>query len=408
MDVRRKLAVLADAAKYDASCAGSVRSGTAPEADLGIYRSIGVDGRPLALLKILLSNECIYDCHYCVHRRSSDVERASFSPGEVIALTLDYHRRGLIDGLFLSSGVSQSPDDTMEQLVDVARTLRRDHHYFGYIHLKTIPDASGELVAEAGRWADRLSVNVEMPRQRDLDRVAPEKSLVQITSAMGSIRDRIEESVAEQKRSPRAPRFAPSGQTTQMVIGATDATDADILFSSSSLYARQRLRRIYYSAYVPIPDAPGDLPEQAPPALRERRLYQADWLMREYGFSAGDLTPPGAENLDLSMDPKLGWALRNRDRFPVDVNRATKSQLLRVPGFGHRTVEKILVARRDTRLTLGDLIRLRAVLETSLPFIVAADHIPRLVDRQTLELKTPPSSSRQLDLFPAFSAAAGE
>jgi predicted DNA-binding helix-hairpin-helix protein len=247
-----------------------------------------------------------------------------------------------------------------------------------------------------------------MPRQRDLDRVAPEKSLLQITSAMGSIRDRIAESVAEQQRSPRAPRFAPSGQTTQMVIGATDATDADILFSSSSLYARQRLRRIYYSAYVPIPDAPGDLPEQAPPALRERRLYQADWLMREYGFSAGDLTPPGAENLDLSMDPKLGWALRNRDRFPVDVNRATKSQLLRVPGFGHRTVEKILVARRDTRLTVGDLIRLRAVLETALPFIVAADHIPRLVDRQTLELKTPLPSSRQLDLFAAFPAAAGE
>ena len=268
----------------------------------------------------------MFDCSYCVHRRSSDVERARFSPDEVVALTLDYHRRGLIDGLFLSSGVLGSPNATMEQLIAVARSLRRNHHYFGYIHLKTIASCDDELVTEAGRWADRLSVNIEMPRQADLDQLAPEKSLVQITRAMNLIRKEIDEAQSDPVPNARPDhldqhagsrvrpqrRFAPAGQTTQMIIGATAATDADVLFAAASLYTRQKLRRIYYSAYIPVEDgAPADAPPQI---ARERRLYQADWLIRVFGFSVGDLTPPGAESLDIAMDPKLAWALRIHGR----------------------------------------------------------------------------------------------
>lgn len=410
----RKLAVLADAARYDASCAISVADATRrqPNAELGIYESTGPDGRRLALLKILLTNECIFDCAYCVNRRSSDVERARFTPDEVVSLTLDYHRRGLIDGLFLSSGVIESPDATMEMLVAVARSLRRPHHYFGYIHLKTIPDCSPELISEAGRWADRLSVNVEMPRQADLDRVAPEKSLVQITRTMHEIRDRIDEDreTAEPNddrsdrpsrfRARAARRFAPAGQTTQMIIGATDATDADVLFAAATLYGRQKLRRIYYSAYIPVEGSEA-LPDLPPPVLRERRLYQADWLMRDYGFSVGDLTPPGAENLDLRMDPKLAWALRNPERFPIDLNRAPKSDLLRVPGLGRRTVDTILTTRRRSRVTIADLAAMRVPMARVLPFIVAADHIPRSGAAGLLTLPSGRSRSTQLDLFDA-------
>jgi len=406
-----RLAVLADAARYDASCAISVadEARRSPKADLGIYESSGPDGSRLALLKILLTNECIFDCSYCVNRRSSDVVRARFTPDEVVALTLDYHRRGLIDGLFLSSGVLGSPDATMELLIQVARTLRRSHHYFGYIHLKTIPDCSAELIEEAGRWADRLSVNIEMPRQADLERFAPEKSVVQITRAMGVIRDRIGED--ERAAAPNAGlsgghhrlrggrRFAPAGQTTQMIIGASDATDAEVLFAAASLYGRQKLRRIYYSAYIPVPTNSPALPEAAPPLMRERRLYQADWLMRDYGYSAGDLAPPGAENLDLTVEPKLAWALRNPDRFPVDVNRAPKSELLRVPGFGRRTVDAIVEARRHRRVRAADLGAMRVPLARALPFVVAEDHVPRELPSGVLTLADPQERVQQLELF---------
>ena len=410
-----RLSVLADAARYDASCAISVADATrtSPSADLGIYQSTGPDGGRLALLKILVTNECIFDCSYCVNRRSSDVVRARFTPDEVVALTLDYHRRGLIDGLFLSSGVIESPDATMELLVQVARTLRRSHHYFGYIHLKTIPDCSPELIEEAGRWADRLSVNIEMPRQADLQRFAPEKSLVQITRAMDVIRDRIGEDERAARGEAPAPnavlsgthhrrrgrRFAPAGQTTQMIIGASDATDAEVLFAAASLYGRQRLRRIYYSAYIPVPAASSGLPEATPPLLRERRLYQADWLMRDYGYSPGDLTPPGAENLDLVVEPKLAWALRNPDRFPVDVNRATKSELLRVPGFGRHTVDAILATRRHTRVRVADLGAMRVPLARALPFVVTDDHLPRELPSGILTLPDPRERVQQLELF---------
>jgi len=325
----------------------------------------------------------------------------------------DASRRGVIDGLFLSSGVVGSPDETMVQLIEVARSLRRSHHYFGYIHLKTIPNCSDDLVEEAGRWADRLSVNVEMPRQADLDRLAPEKSLVRITRAMNVIRDRIDDaqfdtapnaapgSDTRSVSAARAPRrFAPAGQTTQMIIGDTGATDAEVLFAAATLYSRQKLRRIYYSAYIPVEgaDAVVDAP---PPLMRERRLYQADWLIREFGFSPGDLAPPGAENLELGTDPKLAWAIRNPDRFPVDVNRARKSELLRVPGLGLRAVETIVPIRRHSRLTLSDLTAMRIPLARALPFIVTADHIPR--PRSSIVIATPGLRRRwkQLELFDA-------
>jgi len=409
-----KLAVLADAARYDASCAISVAgAANASPAELGIYESTGPDGRRLSLLKILLTNECVFDCGYCVNRRSSDVVRARFTPDEVVALTLDYHRRSLIDGLFLSSGVVESPDVTMEQLVTVARSLRRTHHYFGYIHLKTIPDCSAELIDEAGRWADRLSVNIEMPRQADLDRYAPEKNLVAITRSMTVIRDRISEDDRVHRHLSDAPnaglsahhrfrgtgRFAPAGQTTQMIIGASDATDAEVLFAAASLYGRQNLRRIYYSAYVPVPAASSGLPEDAPPLMRERRLYQADWLMRDYGFSPGDLAPPGAENLDLSVEPKLAWALRNPHRFPVDVNRAPKTELLRVPGFGRRTVDAVLEMRRRSRVHVADLGAMRVPLGRALPFVIAEDHRPRPLPSGILMLEDPRERWQQLELF---------
>jgi putative DNA modification/repair radical SAM protein len=410
--LEQRLEILADAARYDASCAVSVADPTrAHHNELGIYESVGPDGRRLSLLKILLTNECVFDCSYCIHRRSSDVERARFTPEEVVALTLDYHRRGLIDGLFLSSGVLGSPDSTMEQLTTIARSLRRDHHYFGYIHLKTIPDCADDLVAEAGRWADRLSVNIEMPRQADLDQLAPEKSLVRITRAMNVIRSQIDDvasnplpnanphhldpSAGGRSRSQR--RFAPAGQTTQMIIGATAATDADVLFAAASLYTRQKLRRIYYLAYIPVED--GASADSPPQIARERRLYQADWLIRDFGFSVGDLTPPGAENLDLGVDPKLAWALRNPDRFPVDVNQAAKSDLLRVPGLGLRSVETIIASRRRSRIALADLAGMRVPLARALPFIVAADHIPRARGSRIVALPGLRRRWQQLELF---------
>ncbi|HEX8904829.1 MAG TPA: putative DNA modification/repair radical SAM protein, partial [Longimicrobiaceae bacterium] len=350
MDTRRKLAILADAARFDAPCAR--RTDPAPTAAPaqgppdplgdaarhGICHAIAADGRRIALLKILLTNRCIHDCGYCVNRRSADVERAALTVSEVVRLTLELYRQGVVEGLFLSSGVHRSADHTMEQLAAVARTLRRDHRFPGYIHLKAIPEASPELIAEAGRWANRLSVNVELPTQHHLDALAPGRRLVTITRAMDGIRDRIAESHEEHRRRVRGPEFAPAGQVTQMVVGADDATDAQILRAATSLYERQRLRRVYYGSYVPIVGATAALPDAPSPLVREHRLYQADWLLRVYGFSVDEIAPTDEPNLDPTLDPKLAWALRNRDRFPVDVNRAPREALLRVPGLGTRTV----------------------------------------------------------------------
>ncbi|HKY90192.1 MAG TPA: putative DNA modification/repair radical SAM protein [Nevskiaceae bacterium] len=399
MDLAEKLALLADAAKYDASCASSgttsrnsLRTGGIGSTEgMGICHAYAPDGRCISLLKILLTNFCIYDCTYCVNRRSSNVPRARFSVDEVVMLTLDFYRRNYVEGLFLSSGIIRSPDYTMEQLVQVARQLRTDHRFGGYIHLKTIPDAAPELLAEAGRWADRLSINVELPTETGLQRLAPEKKLGDIRAAMGHLRLRIEETEEE----PRAPRFAPAGQSTQMIVGADDATDRAILETSVNLYQNYRLRRVFYSAFSPIPDASRHLPLAAPPLVREHRLYQADWLLRFYGFTVEDIAPAPHAALPLDIDPKTAWALRNRDRFPVDVNRAAREDLLRVPGLGVKTIERLLALRRHKSVRYDDLVRLRVSMRKVAPFVVTADHRPRQ-DAESAALRP---QLRQGDLF---------
>ncbi|HYW31266.1 MAG TPA: putative DNA modification/repair radical SAM protein [Gemmatimonas sp.] len=417
MDVREKLEILADAAKYDASCASSGSKGRRAAAGgigstegMGICHSYTPDGRCVSLLKILMTNWCIYDCSYCINRRSSGVKRARFTPQEVVWLTLEFYRRNYIEGLFLSSGIIRGPDYTMEQLVHVARSLRRDHGFAGYIHLKLIPNAAPELIAEAGRWADRVSVNVELPNQADLDRLAPEKELVQIRSAMHGVRDRIDTAKAEARDVRRAvpdtadksglPRFAPAGQSTQLVVGATDTDDASILTLASSLYSTERLRRVYYSAFSPIPDASPGLPPVAAPLVREHRLYQADWLLRFYGFSVGEIAPAEARQLDLSIDPKLAWALRNRAEFPVDLNRATREALLRVPGLGVRSVDRIIASRRWRLVRVEDLARLRVPLSRVLPFVETVDHVPRgAATPDNTALRDLIAPVQQLDMF---------
>ncbi len=379
MDLEHKLAVLADAAKYDASCASSgapgrrstPRGGIGSTTGNGICHSYTPDGRCVSLLKILLTNFCLYDCQYCINRRSSDVPRARFTVDEVVNLTLDFYRRNYIEGLFLSSGIVQSPDYTMEQLVRVAKKLRLEHDYRGYIHLKTIPEADAALIQEAGRYADRLSVNIELPTAEALETLAPEKRVHTIKVAMGRIRTQKEES-----DDPRFP-YAPAGQSTQLIVGADDSDDRRILRLSESLYGAYRLKRVYYSAYSPIPKPAASLPATAPPLQREHRLYQADWLMRYYGFTSTELLPDGGDGtLPLDIDPKLAWALAHRQAFPVDVNSAEREVLLRVPGLGVRNVERILAARGHRRLRYADLARLRCNLKTARAFLIADDYHP--------------------------------
>ena len=302
------------------------------------------------------------------------MQRARFTADEVVSLTLDFYRRNYIEGLFLSSGIIRNPDYTMEQVVAVARKLRTEHQFRGYIHLKTIPEASPALIEEAGRWADRISINIELPTEVALEQLAPEKSFTGTQAAMSSIKDRIVESKTERRANKKAPIFAPAGQSTQMIVGATDTPDATILERASSLYTNQKLRRVYYSAFSPIPDASSKLPLIAPPLVREHRLYQADWLVRFYGFRAQELTTSAAPNLDLAVDPKLGWALRNRHVFPIDVNKAPRDLLLRVPGLGTKSVDRILKVRRWHKLRTEDLPRLHVSLKKVLPFITLADY----------------------------------
>jgi putative DNA modification/repair radical SAM protein len=417
MEIAAKLSILADAAKYDASCSSSGAKGRkgGPKGlgsteGTGICHSYTPDGRCVSLLKVLLTNYCIYDCQYCINRRSSDVRRARFKVDELVSLVLDFYRRNYIEGLFLSSGIIRTPDYTMEQLIGVAKTLRREHGFAGYIHLKTIPDASPELLDEAGRWADRLSINVELPTQENLDRLAPEKQLVQITGAMGRMKERIAEAKADAAPRGRLPVFAPAGQSTQMIVGATDATDTTILHTASELYRGPQLRRVYYSGFSPIPDSSAALPLIPTPLIREHRLYQADWLMRFYGFEARELTTAQAPNLELGVDPKTAWALRNRERFPVDVNRAEQEDLLRIPGLGTRNVKRILAARKWHRIRLADLARMRVPLRRALPFIVTDDHRPRLLGPDSLDLRDRIApKGAQTDLFEtAFAAVHGE
>jgi putative DNA modification/repair radical SAM protein len=389
MDLQSKLAVLADAAKYDASCASSGSSkkhslgarGMGSTEGMGICHSYAPDGRCISLLKILLTNFCIYDCLYCVNRRSSNTPRARFSVEEVVQLTLDFYGRNYIEGLFLSSGVIRNADYTMEQLVRVARTLREQHDFRGYIHLKTIPDASPELLAAAGRYADRVSVNIELPSEASLTRLAPEKSDGTIRRSMAHLREHIDEAKAERA----APKFAPGGQSTQLIVGADDASDRTIIEKSVVLYSSYKLRRVYYSAFSPIPDSSGLLPLKAAPLMREHRLYQSDWLLRFYGFNAQELFVRPDGMLDLQIDPKLAWALQHRELFPVDINLAPREALLRVPGLGVRAVKRIVAARRARTIRLEDLQRLRVPLSRVLPFVVAPGHVPRQLETSGLE-----------------------
>src|SRR3954453_7401484 len=385
MELLRKLEILADAAKYDASCAstgtemrdsrdGKGLGSTAP--GMGICHSYAPDGRCISLLKILLTNACNYDCLYCVNRASSNVARARFTVDEVVKLTIDFYRRNYIEGLFLSSGIIRSPDYTMEQVVSVARKLREEHCFRGYIHLKTIPEADEALIAEAGKYADRLSINIETPLEASLTELAPEKDQRAIRRTMGRLRLRLDETAEAKKtmRKARPPRFAPAGQSTQMIVGADDANDRVILSTSANLYSAYKLNRAYYPAFSPIPDASRALPLQAPPLVREHRLYQADWLMRFYGFDVGEIVDGGQGMLPLDIDPKLAWALRHPDRFPLDVNRASREELLRVPGFGAKAVDRIIATRRGSSIRVSDLARLHIPSNKALPSIVLSDH----------------------------------
>jgi putative DNA modification/repair radical SAM protein len=402
LPVMQKLAILADAAKYDASCASSggtkrnarISGGIGSSTGNGICHSYTPDGRCVSLLKILLTNACTYDCAYCINRRSSNVRRARFTVDEVVNLTLAFYKRNYIEGLFLSSGIIRSSDYTMECLVRVARALRETHLFQGYIHLKTIPEASPDLVRQAGLYADRLSINIELPTPASLKQFAPEKDTASIHRTMGDLGGRI----AAAKGEPHGPKFSPAGQSTQLIVGADASSDAVVLDTASALYGEYRLRRVYYSAFSPIPDASAVLPARPAPLVREHRLYQADWLLRCYGFSTAEITGTADGGmLDPEIDPKLAWALRNRDRFPVDVNTAEREALLRVPGLGVRTVDALLRARAHARLRLDDLRRLAGSVKRASPFVIAADHHPaRLLDRTGLRAAVAP---RQLPLF---------
>ena len=411
LDTREKLAILADAAKYDASCASSGTAkrnsrdgkGLGSTEGMGICHAYAPDGRCISLLKILLTNSCIFDCHYCINRKSSNVRRARFTAKEVVDLTIAFYKRNYIEGLFLSSGIIKSSNYTMEQLVEVARSLREDHHFRGYIHLKTIPDADPELVHQAGLYADRVSINVELPTVAGLTRLAPEKDAGRIEGAMANVKTAILDAKDATKRYKAAPRFA-AGQSTQMIVGADAATDGDIVRRASSLYDRFGLRRVYYSAFSPIPDASAVLPLSRPPLMREHRLYQSDWLIRFYDYRPDEVVAAADDAtgmLPLDIDPKLAWALKHRQRFPVDVNRAPREDLLRVPGLGVKAVANILTSRRWRKLRLDDIARLTVSVAKLRPFIVADDWRPvALSDKAELKPLVMPKK-QQLELFAA-------
>ena len=418
MELKTKLAILADAAKYDASCASSgshrkrAKYGIGNTEGMGICHSYTPDGRCISLLKLLLTNVCIWDCAYCVNRKSSAVRRARFKPEEVVQLTIDFYKRNYIEGLFLSSGIIQNADYTMEQLIEVAKTLRERENFGGYIHLKAAPGASPELIREAGKYADRLSANIEMPVQTDLDRLAPEKTLIEIETTMQQVKQGILTAKDSAKKNGDAPAFARAGQSTQMVVGATATTDTTILHKAETLYRKFDLRRVYYSAFTPIENTNPLLSEPITPLMREHRLYEADWLIRHYGFTASEITHGAkTQNLELEKDPKLAWALRHRDYFPVDVNKDSARQLLRVPGLGARNVSRILKIRHYHRLKLEDLAKLRVRVNYAKWFVVTADYNPNVyqIDAEKLEEKLKPKNI-QPSLFenPETSARSGE
>lgn len=378
--ILEKLEILAESAKYDVSCASSGTSrshksgGIGNTSGWGICHSFSEDGRCISLLKIMLTNYCQYDCAYCINRRSNDIRRATFSVSELVNLTIEFYRRNYIEGLFLSSGVVKNPDYTMERLVRVAKDLRLIHKYNGYIHLKSIPGASRELVQEAGMYADRLSVNIEIPNEKSLQILAPEKDFQSVFTPMRYIQAGVLESNEERKKCRKAPRFAPAGQSTQMIVGATPDSDKDILHLSALLYNRPTMKRVYYSGFVPVNEYDNRLPAlKQPPLVRENRLYQADWLLRFYQFRVDEIVNDTYPELDLEIDPKLSWALRHPEKFPVDINRADYEMLLRIPGIGVKTAKMILVSRRYGHINFSQLKKMGGVMKKAQYFITCND-----------------------------------
>lgn len=409
--IREKLKILSDAAKYDVSCSssGSKRKnnnqGLGNANGMGICHSYTEDGRCVSLLKILLTNHCIFDCAYCVSRRSNDVKRAAFTVQEVVDLTINFYRRNYIEGLFLSSGIFKNADFTMERLVGIAKKLRTEHKFNGYIHLKAIPGASEELLHEAGLYADRLSVNLEIPSEKSLKKIAPEKNYQEVYEPMNFLSEKISGYKAERKLIRTAPLFSPGGQSTQMVVGATPESDRHILQLSTSLYQEQKLKRVYYSGYIPVSED-SRLPALVkPPLQREHRLYQADWLMRFYGFAADEILDESQPMLDLQLDPKVSWALRNPHFFPVDVNRDPYEMILRVPGIGVKSALMIVQSRRHGRLREEHLKRIGMVWKRAKYFITgfdkslqAKDWKPEVLRSQLLS-ETVQKDQGQLSLF---------
>ena len=381
--IKEKLAILADAAKYDVSCSSSGSNRKGVKGDLGNTSAFGIchsfteDGRCISLLKILLTNHCIYDCVYCVSRRSNDIKRAAFTVEEIVDLTINFYRRNYIEGLFLSSGVFKDPNTTMERLVRVAKKLRLEERFNGYIHLKTIPGASDELIREAGLYADRLSINLEIPTKKGLKLLAPEKDHKQMLSNVEFVKNELAISTIEKQKYKHAPKFAPAGQTTQMIIGATNETDQKIIHVADYMYQKLALKRVYYSGYVPVlQDSRLPSLQSQVPVVRENRLYQADWLMRYYGFAPNEIVDDRQPFLDLEIDPKLAWALRNSHLFPIDINQAPREMLLRIPGVGVRSVQKILMARKFQTLSYYDLKKMGVTLSRAKYFITCSGATP--------------------------------
>jgi len=378
--IREKLQILAAAAKYDVSCSSSGSNRKNKEKGVGntgngICHSYTEDGRCVSLLKILFSNVCIFDCSYCVSRRSNDVQRAAFTVQEVVDLTMNFYRRNYIEGLFLSSGIFKSADHTMERMLQVVKKLRLEENFNGYIHLKTIPGASQEIITEAGLYVDRMSINLEMPTEAGLQKFAPEKTHAEVQKDLGIVRDRLIQLKDERKLIKSVPKFVPAGQTTQMVVGAHSETDQDIILMADRHYKEFKLKRVYFSGYIPINPEDKALPAigSAPPLLRENRLYQSDWLMRFYGFAADEIVDDQHPNLELEIDPKLSWALRHSEAFPVDINRADYKMILRVPGIGVRSAQKIVQARRFGQIHIDQLRRMGVAYNRAQHFIRCAD-----------------------------------
>ncbi|MCB7482564.1 putative DNA modification/repair radical SAM protein [Christiangramia sediminis] len=393
--IKEKLGILADAAKYDVSCSssGSKRKNTSKglgdSSGMGICHSYTQDGRCVSLLKILLTNHCIFDCAYCVTRRSNDIKRAAFKVQEVVDLTINFYRRNYIEGLFLSSGIFKSPDHTMERLIQVAKKLRKEEYFNGYIHLKSIPGASDELMREAGLYADRLSVNIEIPTKSGLKLLAPEKNHEDFIKPMKKVKNEIIQYKEESKLIKSTPKYAPAGQSTQMIVGATGESDRDIMYSSAFFYKNYNMKRVYYSGYVPISNDPR-LPalNTQVPMLRENRLYQTDWLMRFYGFDIRELLNNDFQYLDMEIDPKLSWALRNRQLFPVDINKVDKQLLLRIPGVGLKSVNKIINARKFRKLNWEHLKKIGIAFNRAKYFVTCDSREKELRDLSSENLKS--------------------